>query len=130
MVAAATSAWEWEWDCRYRHQHGNRNREIGVLASIPLLLRYQATSNGGETFAAPPVVEKKEEEEFEKVEPRGRANTLPSVESEETEDGVILRVPSGIRHNPDKRKSGNFFIISVFYMYSAPGQKSKFFIFT
>lgn len=54
-------------------------------------------------FAAPPV--KVEEEELEQ--PRARANTMPSAETEEKPDGVVLRVPSRPRPNPDNRKSGN-----------------------
>lgn len=54
-------------------------------------------------LAAAPVETK--EEEFEE-QPRERSNTMPSLDVEESSDGVVLRVPSGPRQNPDKRKSG------------------------
>lgn len=70
---------------------------------------------------SPPVVEIKEEEKVEvqppreeKVEeqpPRERSNTMPSAEPaplEEVAGGVILRVPTGPKQSPEKRKSGEF----------------------
>lgn len=77
--------------------------ETRFEVSASNVIVHQVADGGSEVFAAPSA-SKDEEEQFEQ--PRARSNTMPSVESEETEDGVILRVPSGPRQDPDKRKSG------------------------
>ena len=64
----------------------------------------QAPASGGVLAAAP--VEKKVDE-VEEQQPRERSNTMPSIEVEEASDVVVLRVPTGPRQNPDKRKSGS-----------------------
>ena len=48
-------------------------------------------------------------EEVEEPQPRERSNTMPTIDVEEATDEVVLRVPSGPRQSPDKRKSGNYF---------------------
>lgn len=74
--------------------------------------QFQASgSSGGEVYSTP-VVEIKEEEKVEQP-PRERSNTLPSAEPaplEEVATGdVILRVPTGPKQSPEKRKSGEFY---------------------
>lgn len=64
----------------------------------------QTPDFGGEVFESPPV---KVGEEEVAEQPREKANMMPSRETEEKSDGVVLRVSSGPRPNPDKRKSGN-----------------------
>ena len=70
--------------------------------------QFQASGGSGEVYSAP-VVEVKEEEKIEEQPPRERSNTLPSAELtpvEEVAGGVMLRVPTGPKQSPEKRKSG------------------------
>lgn len=67
----------------------------------------KASGGSGDVYSAP-VVEVKEEEKIEEQPPRERSNTLPSAEPtpvEEVAGGVMLRVPTGPKQSPEKRKS-------------------------
>ena len=76
--------------------------EVCVLC---LSQQLQAPDTSVEVFASPPVNVGEDEEVAEQ--PREKANMMPSTDTEEKSDGVILRVSSGPRPDPDKRKSGN-----------------------
>lgn len=74
---------------------------------ISFMSQFQASGGSGEVQATP-VVEI-EEEKLEEQPPRERSNTMPSAEPtpiEEVAGGVILRVPTGPKQSPEKRKSG------------------------
>lgn len=76
---------------------------------ISFVSQFQASGSSGKVHA-PPVVEIKEEP-FEEEPPRERSNTMPSaeptpIEEEEVPGGVVLRVPTGPKQSPEKRKSG------------------------
>ena len=71
--------------------------------------QFQASSDSGEVYSAPVIELKEEEEKFEEQPPRERSNTMPSAEPaplEEVPGGVVLRVPTGPKQSPEKRKSG------------------------
>ena len=76
---------------------------------ITFVSQFQASGSSGEVQSAP-VVEIKEEQ-FEEQAPRERSNTMPSaeptpIEEEAVPGGVVLRVPTGPKQSPEKRKSG------------------------